>query len=208
MFFSAVRSLMNSVAIADSTTSVSALAIARSTQSVLARQAAATAFLASVCSAWLLPALAARRGWSDGALMQLGAAGFTAAALLLASGTGAAAAADLLGYGLPAAGAVGVDRALFTAVVPMALAVAVQRAVPAAMVSKAAAPSMQGGAMGLLDAASSCCRVVAPLATGCLIDNLGLAAPFVLEAVLVIAGVLICTWVAAAPTDASGKKRA
>ena len=70
----------------------------------------------------------------------------------------------------------------------VAFGIAVLRTTPAALASQRAGLAVQGGAMGLLDAVSSCCRVAAPLVAGLLIDARGASAAFAAEAVLATLG--------------------
>lgn len=71
------------------------------------------------------------------------------------------------------------------------IGIAILRTTPAALASARAGATVQGGAMGLLDAVSSCCRVVAPLVAGVLIDSYGAGAAFAVEAALAVCGALL-----------------
>jgi MFS family permease len=113
--------------------------------------AAATAATASTVCAVVLPWLSNSRGVPDTVLLLVGYIVFACGALALAlspSTTTVWVSLPFLGFGI-----------------------AVLRTTPASLASQRAGASVQGGAMGLLDAASSCCRVLAPLAAGLLIDR-------------------------------------
>ena len=126
-----------------------------------------TAAVAAVSSGVLLP-WASRRGVSDRRLLLGGYALFALASCLLSLWPHR----DGVMYSLPV----------------FAVALSVCRSCPATFLSKRTPLSRQGEAMGLLDSASSCCRVVAPLLTGAVADRWGPAAPFGMCAFLACGG--------------------
>ena len=73
---------------------------------------------------------------------------------------------------------------LWACLLPFALAVSLQRAAAASIVSKAAAADAQGDALGALDAVSSVCRIVVPVAAGALVSKHGAETPYAAQAVL------------------------
>ena len=164
------------------TASVSSYAVSATVaapKAVLGSAMAATAALSAVHSAVSFAALASR-GWGDGRLFRLALGGFFVASAVLA-------------FAPPGQGALAVQ------VLPMSLAVSGLRSVVPAIVSKAATAGEQGAALGLLDTMSSCCRVVAPLATGLLVDAAGVHSPFYLQLVLIGAGFLLAPWLEGKP---------
>ena len=134
----------------------------------LASVNAATATIASTLCAFALPALSGRAGVSDTSLLLAGD-------LVFAAGTAALALWPT-------------TTTVWRTLPLVAFGIAVLRTTPAALASQRAGLAVQGGAMGLLDAVSSCCRVAAPLVAGLLIDARGASAAFAAEAVLATLG--------------------
>ena len=134
----------------------------------LASVNAATATIASTLCAFALPSLSGRAGVSDTSLLLAGD-------LVFAAGTAALALWPT-------------TTTVWRTLPLVAFGIAVLRTTPAALASQRAGLAVQGGAMGLLDAVSSCCRVAAPLVAGLLIDARGASAAFAAEAVLATLG--------------------
>lgn len=107
-----------------------------------------------------IPYLVSARGWSDRDLLRVGYLIFGFCSLtycLFVSKLGALAILPVL-----------------------SLATAIFRSIPASFASKIIGPGDQGSVLGLLDGASSVCRVLAPLLTGLLIDATNNFTPFYL----------------------------
>ena len=134
----------------------------------LASVNAATATIASTLCAFALPALSGRAGVSDTSLLLAGDVVFAAGTAVLALWP--------------------TTTTVWCTLPLVAFGIAVLRTTPAALASQRAGLAVQGGAMGLLDAVSSCCRVAAPLVAGVLIDARGASAAFAAEAVLATLG--------------------
>ena len=134
----------------------------------LASVNAATATIASTLCAFALPALSGRAGVSDTSLLLAGDVVFAAGTAALALWP--------------------TTTTVWCTLPLVAFGIAVLRTTPAALASQRAGLAVQGGAMGLLDAVSSCCRVAAPLVAGVLIDARGASAAFAAEAVLATLG--------------------
>lgn len=128
-----------------------------------------TALLQALLSGTLMPALTAS-GWSDAALLRMGAAFFAVASALLAAGQS--------------------ELAVLYSMPLVAVAIAVLRSYPATFLSKSVPEDRQGEAMGLLDLCSSGLRVAAPVLAGLCIDALGDGSVFCAQAALFVAGIV------------------
>mmetsp|Transcript_35328 Transcript_35328/g.110416 ORF Transcript_35328/g.110416 Transcript_35328/m.110416 type:complete len:136 (-) Transcript_35328:4239-4646(-) len=72
-----------------------------------------------------------------------------------------------------------------------AVSLSLLRSCQAAFLSKQAPLEMQGETMGILDSASSLCRVVAPLLTGFLVEVVGKSSPYWMAAILCSVGLVL-----------------
>ena len=161
-----------------STTSVSAFAISSGVDKAsLGFANSLTAGLAAVCSAFCLPFLVTRKGWSDVALLRLGQIAFVFVAVTILAGSN-----EFHHFISP-------RKAIVWASIPMSVVASTLRAVPPALVSKQVTSEVQGGAMGVLDLMSSTCRVFAPLLCGWLMDHVGSTSPFIFQASMCIFGI-------------------